>query len=568
MGHASLRTPRGYDGPVMRPCPLPTLLSALALAAASTAASSALAADWYVSVDGTDPSGCENGTAQSPWRTWTVPRAQGCIQPGDTVYFMAGVYESGAGVFDGGDSKTIRFEGESGAPIRLARDPQAAGDWPVTFRGSFSLGGEWGSIEGIEVEGTGVGNVVMVNASHVTLDGCLVRGRLADVDPDTPGDYDCVKILAGHPDQLEDIQVLGCTIRDCPEDAIDVTGARDLVYRNNDISNSWVIQVKGGTENILIEQNLFHDVRNGLNGAGMGIDMGSVVIPTLPIDERFVAKNVVVRNNVIYGVDKWATIGAHGWQNAEIYHNTIYQAATNLLIVHSAGFDTTDPIAAAYCNANPCDPCSNGEPDCWHLDFQARDVKFKNNIVHSPDSYAIRAYSAALEGFEAANNLYYSPDGEVTFRLDGDSHSLASFPYESDSQEIDPGLMDVTTHDFTLREDSVAIDSGADLGVATDFLGLPRDATPDIGAYEYGAVPAGGGGAGGTGGSATGGSGGHAGTGTGGTSPAAPPPPTEDDSGCGCRQAPRPSPFGPVTGWLLSGLLVWARRRRTTHAGY
>ena len=71
----------------MRTRPLAILLSSLALAAATTTPSSALGADWYVAVDGTDPTSCENGTAQSPWLTWTVPRSQGCIQPGDTVYF-------------------------------------------------------------------------------------------------------------------------------------------------------------------------------------------------------------------------------------------------------------------------------------------------------------------------------------------------------------------------------------------------------------------------------------------------------------------------------------------------
>ncbi len=479
-----------YSG-AMRTLTLVPLLSGLLLAAATSAPVGALAADWYVAVDGTDPTGCENGTAESPWLTWTVPRTQGCIQPGDTVYFMAGVYESGAGVFDGNNSKLIRLEGEEGAPIRLAADPQATGDWPVTFRGSFNLDGAgWGLIEGIEFEGDGEANVVLVSTSHITLEDCLVRGRVEDVDLENAGDYDCMKILGadGNQNQIEDIQVLDSTIRDCTQDAIDVTGARDVVYRNNVITNSWTMQVKGGTENILIEQNHIHDVRKGLNGAGMGgVNLGSPVLFTLPMDERFVAKDVVIRNNVIHGVEDWTTFGARGWQNVEIHHNTIYQASNNLLVLEAAGFNMDDPIAAAYCETNPCDPCSNNQPDCWRVEFQARDVQFKNNIVHSPDLYAIRGYSAAMDGFEASNNLYYSPDGEVEFRVDSESYTLASFPYEKASQEIDPGLVDLTTFDLSLREDSVAIDSGAELGVPTDFLGLPRDAAPDIGAYEYGA---------------------------------------------------------------------------------
>ncbi len=543
---------------------LATLLSSLALAVATSPPSSALAADWYVSVDGTDPDGCEDGTPESPWLTWTGPRTQGCIQPGDTVYFMAGVYESGTGVFDGNNSKLIRLQGEEGAPIRLAADPKATGDWPVTFRGSFNLAGAgWGVIEGIEFEGDGEANVVLVSTSHITLDGCLVRGLVADIDLENSGNYDCVKILAADADQnqLEDIQILGCTIRDCTQDAIDVTGARDVVYRNNEITNSWTMQVKGGTENILIEQNLIHDVRNGLNGSGVrGVNTGSPVIPTLPMDERFVARDVVIRNNVIRGVENWTTFGARGWQNVEIHHNTIYQASSHLLVLEAAGFETDDPIAAAYCETNPCDPCSNNQPDCWQVDFQARDVHFKNNIVHSPDLYAIRGYSAALDGFEASNNLYYSSDGDVEFRVDGDSYSLASFPYETDSQEIDPGLVDLTTYDLSLAEDSVAIDGGADVGVTTDFLGLPRDAAPDIGAYEYGAMPD----------EDDDDSAGDDDDSAGDDDDAAG---DDDDAagdtssdtiGCGCRLTPRSAPLAPTSGWLLAVLFIGSRRSSRT----
>ena len=41
--------------------------------------SGALAANWYVSVDGTDPTDCENGTVESPWLTWTGPAPEGLL---------------------------------------------------------------------------------------------------------------------------------------------------------------------------------------------------------------------------------------------------------------------------------------------------------------------------------------------------------------------------------------------------------------------------------------------------------------------------------------------------------
>lgn len=70
-------------------------------------------------------------------------------------------------------------------------------------------------------------------------------------------------------------------------DGIDVTGARDLIYRGNHIHNARFIQVKGGTENILIENNHIHTLATGIVAYKMGCSRycGSPIIPLLPVGQ-------------------------------------------------------------------------------------------------------------------------------------------------------------------------------------------------------------------------------------------------------------------------------------------
>ena len=50
----------------------------------------------------------------------------------------------------------------------------------------------------------------------------------------------------------------------------------------------------------------------------------------------------------------------------------------------------------------------------------------------------------------------------------------------------DPQFTNNTNQEYTLRSNSPAINAGKPgTGVTTDITGTPRDATPDIGAFEY-----------------------------------------------------------------------------------
>lgn len=401
----------------------------------------------------------------------------------------------------------ITFNGEAEQPAIISGVEGPNGELPVVS-GDVRIHGAWGVIEGVEIAGQAEsGAIVQIGASHIVLRNNNIHGRPQDLDLDNDWralSYDCVKILAGNPVQNEDIRITDNEISYCTGDVIDVTGAKNIVYRNNHLHHFWIMQIKGGTEDILVERNRMHDSRLGITGGGMGCDFGycgSVVLPTLPIEDRFVARNVNIRNNVIYDVRRWCAIGALGWQKARIYHNTFYDLGSNVwvMVLRKAGSDFLDDLAGEYAANNPSeiDDCSYGKSPCWNISFPAKNVEFKNNIVSRDNRLVFHAeQSDSLGGFSAANNIYFNSTtpGDLRFRIEDAYYDLAAFSaelgYDSASLTGNPGFTDADNADFSLSADSPAIDKGMELGVYEDYTGAFRVQQPDIGAYEYkGASP-------------------------------------------------------------------------------
>jgi hypothetical protein len=447
----------------------------------------------YLSPDGTDRSDCTGGTKEDPWRTWRSIMANDCVSAGDTIYLMAGSYYSGTDFFQGSNNTYLSFNGTEEKPVVLAADPEALGEWPAKLIGEVDLGGTGGVLLGLEIYGNGE-QPIEVHGSHFTIRECYVHGRPQDINVDGSKikGYDCIKILSGSSTHYRDIQVIDNTICDCAEDAIDVTGARNLLYRGNHIYNARFIQVKGGTEDIIIEQNHIHKLHTGIIAYRMACSnyCGSPVLPNLPVEDRFTAKNVTIRNNLIYDIRNNEAIGARGWQNARIYHNTFYQTTGHpILDLGSTGLQFFDEIARNYCQEHTCKSCGEG---CVYITFPSKDVYFRNNIIHSTSRYGIEADADAVSGFTAESNIWYDPDDQVLFSVGSQTYDLENFPFESGSYVTDPGLADPASGDFSITSGSFAVDRAVLTDVFDDFRGYYRDDHPDIGAYEYGGTPPGG----------------------------------------------------------------------------
>lgn len=138
---------------------------------------------------------------------------------------------------------------------------------------------------------------------------------------------DCIKIAGGQ-DSGDSFVIGNSIIKNCAEDAIDVTGRTKIYIINNEISRSFQVQIKGGAEDIIFQGNRFSDMRNGIASGGMDCIKlktycGSWEQLKLPLQERYQAKRLIARNNYFYGISANA-FSIAGWVDSYIYANKFY----------------------------------------------------------------------------------------------------------------------------------------------------------------------------------------------------------------------------------------------------
>ena len=236
-------------------------------------------------------------------------------------------------------------------------------------------------------------------------------------------------------------------------------------YGNPDYGKQYAsdgIYVDGGT-NIVIEQNLVHDV-------DLGIELASE-------HKGRLTSYVVARNNVIYadyGVG--VTIGGYGAARGGTDHCTL---VGNSLY----GDDTRQP--------------GDGE---LQIQFNATNNLVENNIVFAgPPALLLHGFTKNA-GAPALldHNLYFSAKGALTSKWQWNGHVYAGFAnYQAGSGQdahslfADPAFIKPgTPAGQDLRPGSPAFGAGVDLGAAVigsaDFAGNPRvgNGAVTLGAYE------------------------------------------------------------------------------------
>ncbi len=125
----------------------------------------------------------------------------------------------------------------------------------------------------------------------------------------------------------------------------------------------------------------------------------------------------------------------------------------------------------------------------------AQIVESNNNYFFSHQSAAIakafqfRIYTGDEQSPYLHNGTYYlsdiGPNGVWNEDTGHGSCSIAKT--EEDDGLQDPGFINLSEGNLHLTSDSLAIDTGTDVGITEDFDGtpVPLQAAPDIGAYEY-----------------------------------------------------------------------------------
>ncbi|MFC1614993.1 right-handed parallel beta-helix repeat-containing protein [Patescibacteria group bacterium] len=440
---------------------------------------------YYIGKDGINHSDCVKGLENKPWKTYADLRTKKCLKPGDTIYIIPGIYTENSSIFEGLLGNQITFDGTADNPIKII-GAESDNNLDVRFENNLIvMKGTGGLVSNIEFFGKKPDRaVIMINGKNLTVKNSYIHGDQKNINVKKNkiswNTFDCIKILG----TSENIDISDNEIAFCTEDAIDVTGAKNIIYRGNNIHDAKMMQVKGGTENILIENNIIHNLRLGIQGFAMscpGDYCGGLHIPELAVEERFVAKNVTIKNNLFY--DMYGnSIGPAGYIDTKIYNNTFHNILGSAFNPHKAGFDFYDKKAEQYCSITPsaCETCGNSN-ECKKIEFVNKNIEFANNIMYSIANVKKASFftnTGDHTNMKVYNNFYYNPKnlGEV---LEDSKYA------DKTNKEIDPQFVNMLEKDFHLKSTSQAIDVGINFGIKTDLDNVSRDTKPDLGAYEH-----------------------------------------------------------------------------------
>gem|GEM_PF-3481897 len=280
-----------------------------------------------------------------------------------------------------------------------------------------------------------------IRSSNITLYRCRFRA----------GPHDGPLVDVGSFSVVSNVDFINCEFHD----ANNVAGAQQNLYLGpGDGSTVTDVQIRncifrdlGGeaieinprnyADNILIEGNAFHNVGKRTCAASWNCR------PAITIDGPSVggeSRNVTIRNNLMWDTGSGGVWDRSGTDLVKIYHNIIYDFANAL---------------------------SEGSGD--------------------PNPDGVSGYSNGGQG-SATNNIIYDPDGTAAF--DGssfdDNNNLCSGCDVAWTANVFASVDPASSDFLKPATDSPSIDSGVDLGVTSDYLGIPRPAgnQVDIGAFE------------------------------------------------------------------------------------
>ena len=455
------------------------------------------AGDYYLSPNGSEASGCGGGTVSSPWRT--LQKAEECVPAGSNIYFKSGNYSQ---LFSTPGRVNFKFKGAVEKPIEIKPAPGSEG--LVKIIQGLNLSGSYGSISGLDIQSND-GYIVLSIYSpgdHITIQNNKIHGAT---------DNRCIVAFK----DTDTISILNNEIYDCGTVnnfnaslgvALESLGGTHLNYSGNEIHHAHGgITIKAGASTVLIEQNVLYDLHNQEAIRGSGVqsagNFGNTQMQTLPVPDRYQAKDIIVRNNLIYGVSNGPAIVAGGWVNYWVYNNTIFdQTSYAALVVTSNAHNFYDSSAINYCNSHSCNSCPSGSPEpCVNVNLQSKNGEIANNVVvSSADRMVVVNPASSGAGLNLSHNIYY--DSGLTigtadkFKFGSTTtYSLSGFQnagYETGSLIADPLFVSETSNppNLHLKSGSPGIDSGKTIAsAAVDYAGIkrPQGGGYDIGAYEY-----------------------------------------------------------------------------------
>ena len=330
-----------------------------------------LAAVYYVSNSaGSDAS---NGTStSSPWKTLSKVNSR-TFQPGDTILFKRG------------DTWTrqnlkINSSGQSGRPITFAAygtgdRPKFDGSYePSAFFGVYVVGRSWIAFSDLYIYrfdkgmwiDNGSNNITMRNShvSHITGECVGIKKNAHHVIIDGNTIHDCGLNQNGEGVYLGTDPAKSGGV---PDRTSYVTVINNHIYN----TGNEAIELKAGTTNSIVQNNIIHAVTEGYNGAiHAGVWDNPVITPNHTIDGNRVydirgtggygmvirSGGIKVSRNIIYNSSQ-SGIRVRDNQatrlTAQIFNNTLYKnARLGIEILDGARVDNKNNLAWANGSGN------------------------------------------------------------------------------------------------------------------------------------------------------------------------------------------------------------------------
>jgi parallel beta-helix repeat protein len=415
-----------------------------------------LSTTYFVSPLGDDNN---DGTEDSPFKT--IQEAVDTAQASDTIYVKSGTYK---------ERISFNHSGKAKHPIVVKKFEQDTVivdgtdiDWNVSWGGLLDFSEvSYIDISGLEVINSTHAGVFLDNCHHITIENSKthntyssgigvwyshnVKVRKNEVSlACNDGGEECISIVDSHHVVVEYNEVHHNGAGSEGGEGIDVKqGSHDVMVYHNEVhhlnnriglyTDPWDIH----TYNITFDGNSVHDCTNF--GMAIASEMGGLI------------EHVTFMNNLIYhNFDGGMAVGGWTADGQTVASNPIH----HITIINNTIYDNRNSDGLYI--ANP----------------YVKDIKVYNNIIGKNDDSQIYIENTPLKEVKLDSNLVEGITGQY-----GEEHQIVANPI----------FVDVTKGDFHLKANSPAINRGVSSSVVLhDFDGnkRPKDATLDIGAYEF-----------------------------------------------------------------------------------
>ena len=233
----------------------------------------------------------------------------------------------------------------------------------------------------------------------------------------------------------------------------------------------------------IIERSTFEDMGSAIEfWTSIGNPMRDMIVRYNYIKDVKL-KNVSVGSGIVISGEPGAPAGER--TGFEIYGNIVAD-----VYAHGISSNSKDSIVIAN---NVLYNCDNG----LRIEVSQGggvNATVKNNIILNPRS-SFLVVAGVNNNLDWDHNIYHStsPSNSRWHPWNSFEHWRNEWEVDENSSEDNPGFVSsepIRDLDFKLKATSTAINAGANVGIASDYLGIaiPQKGLPDIGAFEFGPV--------------------------------------------------------------------------------